>query len=136
MVGPVRLADRIRDFIEEHYFAPARTKQSIHVVVSASELHRGMKLANRFSAVCSAMESRKLRKRSCVDIERWDGPKQGNAKVIYKFVKRESVGSPDIERFLPRNEVCWQQELSFELLDVKTTVPQEPGVYRFLQENE
>src|SRR5436305_5781482 len=48
-------ASKIRQFVFEHYIAPATTKGIGEVTIRAGDVHQDMNLANAMPAVCSAI---------------------------------------------------------------------------------
>ncbi len=62
------LAERIRAYVCERHAAPARREGRIEFEVTSGEVHRGMGLANRMSAVCGALRGRKLEERCGIEL--------------------------------------------------------------------
>jgi hypothetical protein len=53
-------ADRVRQFISDHYIAPARQSGLAEITIRAGDIHRDMALANALPAVCSAIGGNKF----------------------------------------------------------------------------
>lgn len=80
----MKLADRIRDHAIKNYIEPARKKQRSIVMISAREIHDGLKLTSRFPAVCSALDTDKFKEQARIIEQTREGPNQSST-VIWKF---------------------------------------------------
>ena len=54
-------ADEIREFVNRHYFEPARARGESKVVITSGQVHRDMKLSSRMPSVCGALRSQYVR---------------------------------------------------------------------------
>lgn len=96
-------ADRIRTFVERHYFLPARTEGREFVEVRAGDVHSAMGLSNAMPAVCSALRSSKIEARLGVSIVSVTGPRAG-ANVYFRFSVLAAMpegGSQRTEQLIP-----------------------------------
>ena len=75
-------AETIRQHIEEHYFAPARSRGETLVTVRAGDIHKELGLRNRVPNVCQAMESRILERNARVKISSKQAPPKGRGTTL------------------------------------------------------
>jgi hypothetical protein len=81
-------ADEIRKYAKTHYIIPARQKHQKRVVVTASDIHQGLKLTGRYPLVCSSIDSRKFKDFSRVELIKREGPNQGaSARWTFKILE-------------------------------------------------
>ena len=59
-VAVMSQANRIREFVRDHYIAPARAAGRTEITIRAGDVHQEMSLTNAMPAVCSAIGSRKF----------------------------------------------------------------------------
>jgi len=93
-------ADRIRQFVLDHFVAPARAEGRKTVTVRAGDVHRDMGLANRYPAVCSAIGSNKFGVLASVTLLEQTGPANG-ANVYFRFSLAGANPTSDRQR-VPR----------------------------------
>lgn len=77
-------ADRIRQFVLDHYVTPARTAGRAEITVRAGDIHRSMGLSSAMPAVCSAVGSNKFSEFARVSLRHRSGPTNG-ANVYFTF---------------------------------------------------
>ena len=82
-------ANRIRQFVRDHYIAPARAAGHAEITIRAGDVHRDMSLTNAMPAVCSAIGSRKFDEFAGVTRSALTGPANG-ANVYFTFDLRAS----------------------------------------------
>ena len=93
-------ADRIRQFVLDHFVAPDRAEGRKTVTVRAGDVHRDMGLANRHPAVCSAIGSNKFGVLASVTLLEQTGPANG-ANVYFRFSLAGANPTSDRQR-VPR----------------------------------
>jgi hypothetical protein len=84
IIGLMTQADRIRQYVLDHYVAPARAKGRAEITIRAGDVHQEMGLANRMPAVCSAIDSNKFNQLARVIPIGRRGPANG-ANVFFQF---------------------------------------------------
>ncbi|MBA4044130.1 MAG: hypothetical protein C0471_06875 [Erythrobacter sp.] len=85
--GRANTADRIRDYAESRYFAPARSAGQSIVEVSAREIHDGLRLRNAFPSVCQALSGRKIAEMCRVTLTRRIGPTNSSTtSYVYELL--------------------------------------------------
>ena len=77
-------ANRIRQFVRDHYIAPARAAGHAEITIRAGDVHREMSLTNAMPAVCSAIGSSKFDEFAGVTRTALTGPANG-ANVYFTF---------------------------------------------------
>lgn len=77
-------ANRIRQFVRDHYIAPAKADGHAEITIRAGDVHREMSLTNAMPAVCSAIGSRKFDEFAGVTRTALRGPANG-ANVYFTF---------------------------------------------------
>jgi hypothetical protein len=92
-------AVRIRQFVLDHYVAPAKAAGHTEITVRAGDVHRDMSLMNAMPAVCSAIGSRKFDEFAGVARTALVGPANG-ANVYFTF---SLSGSAFLERTVARS---------------------------------
>lgn len=86
--GRANTADRIRDFAEGRFFAPARSAGQSIVEVSAREIHDGLRLRNAFPSVCQALSGRKIAEMCRVNLTRRIGPTNSSTTAyVYELLQ-------------------------------------------------
>ena len=75
----MKLADRIRKYVLENHIHPARRMGQQKVIIHAREVHTGMKLDNRYPAVCGALDADKFLGYADVMLVERSGPHQGTS---------------------------------------------------------
>lgn len=81
----IRLADVIRKSIYNGFIKPAKDIGNSEVLVKSSKVHSLLKLNNRYPAVCSAMEGKKIEKEYGIKIMEKEGKYGVNFSVLYKI---------------------------------------------------
>ena len=94
-------ADRIREFVRDHYITPARAEGRAEITVRAGDIHRSMGLSNAMPAVCSAIGSNKFNEFARVSLHHRTGPANG-ANVYFTFDLSPRPTSD--RRIVPRRE--------------------------------
>lgn len=85
-------ADAIRGFVANTVIQPELASGTKQIRVRAGDIHKAMQLKQRFPAVCSALESKKLADICGVEIVHREGPRQGaNAVFIFRLREEESA---------------------------------------------
>lgn len=85
--GRASTADRIRDYAESRFFAPARSAGQSIVEVSAREIHDGLRLRNAFPSVCQALSGRKIAEMCRVKLTRRIGPTNSSTTAyVYELL--------------------------------------------------
>ena len=77
-------ANRIRQFVWDHYIAPARAVGHGEITIRAGDVHREMSLTNAMPAVCSAIGSSKFDEFAGVTRTALIGPANG-ANAYFTF---------------------------------------------------
>jgi len=77
-------ANRIRQFVRDHYIDPARAEGHAEITIRAGDVHREMSLTNAMPAVCSAIGSSKFDEFAGVTRTALTGPTNG-ANVYFTF---------------------------------------------------
>jgi hypothetical protein len=77
-------ADRIRQFVVEHYIEPARAAGYSETTARAGDVHQSMGLSNAMPTVCSALGGRKLQNLAGVGLCDRVGPPNG-ANVYFRY---------------------------------------------------
>ena len=80
-------ANRIRQFVRDHYIAPAKADGQAEITIRAGDVHREMSLTNAMPAVCSAIGSSKFDEFAGVTRTALTGPANG-ANVYFTFSLR------------------------------------------------
>jgi len=108
------LAERIREFVIEHFIEPSLQKGEKELRIRAGDVARAMNLTGRMPAICSALRSaemRRLVKERCgVDVEVWE--------IKRKNVKRDSSTNVYVFRVIEKGiegVVVTQQEVVVSL---------------------
>jgi len=84
------LSQRIRQYANEDYVAPARKRGAKTVSINAGEVHRRMGLFNSVPSVCQALRSKLFEQQSRVELVEVSGPPSG-VSTKTEFVFRVSV---------------------------------------------
>lgn len=80
-------AEAIRRYALKKYIEPARRTGQRRVQIIAGDVHRGMRLKNRVSNVCSALGSKVFLKDNGLVIEEMSGPRSGmSTRVAYTYL--------------------------------------------------
>jgi 5-methylcytosine-specific restriction enzyme B len=77
-------ADRIREYVNEHYLKPAREAQLTQVSVRAGDVHSAMSLRDLMPAVASALGALVFERRFSVKCLSRTGPHNG-ANLMFTF---------------------------------------------------
>jgi hypothetical protein len=77
-------ADRVRSFVEQKIFSPARQRGQQLVTVAARDVHDRLGLRNAFPTVCQSLAGAKLQQESCVRLIARDGPERSTT-TIFRF---------------------------------------------------
>jgi hypothetical protein len=80
----VILADKIRHFVVQKYFVPARNQGNLTIAIVSGDVHAEMGLENRMPAVCGALDADKFLSFARVRLVSRSGPHQG-ASVTWVF---------------------------------------------------
>lgn len=83
-LGPIRQADRIRQFVAERHIAGARNKGLAEVTIRAGDIHKEMSLTGAMPAICSALGSRKFEELAGIRLVDRRGPTNG-ANVFFRY---------------------------------------------------
>jgi uncharacterized protein YsxB (DUF464 family) len=119
-------ANRIRQFVRDHYIAPARADGHAEITIRTGDVHRDMFLTNAMPAVCSAIGSNKFDELAGVTRTARTGPANG-ANVYFTFSLRAAMsmarlwrdqGKRDAARDLLAPVYGWFTE-GFDTLDLK-----------------
>ncbi len=78
-------ADQIRKYINEMYFIFAREKKLKEIKVTAENVHKGLKLENRYPNVCSSMSNSKIENYYNVKIKKTINTIGTKFEVIYEI---------------------------------------------------
>jgi len=81
----IKLADVIRNSIYNDFLKPAKDLGNREILVKSSEIHYLLKLSNRYPAVCSAMEGKKIEEEYGVKVLKTEGRYGLNFSVLYKI---------------------------------------------------
>lgn len=84
-----RLSDRIRQYVIDHYIAPARDRGDTQVEVISGTVHRDMGLENAMPSVCQVLEGKIFAQEAGVSLIDREGPHRSST-VRYRF----QLGSP------------------------------------------
>lgn len=84
--SPLRVADRVRQFINDNYFEPSRRKGVEQLTLRSGDIHRKMNLHNRYPLVCSVMRSHKTERLCNVKIIKTEGSDGANFYITYSLV--------------------------------------------------
>jgi Family of unknown function (DUF6884) len=132
-------ADRIRQFVLNHYVTPARGKGHSTVTIRAGDVHRAMRLASAMPAVCSAIGSNKFEEFAGVSAIERTGPAQG-ANVYFRFSLQapRSQAPPETSRQEPsfgqrtieRIKRIFKTKLNSQVTDEKSIAVPSPAVNR------
>ena len=79
------LADRIRAYINREIFQPASGAGVKKIIVKSADISSALKLTNRYSAICSAMEGPKIEKDYRVQILKREGTYGAKFIVTYEL---------------------------------------------------
>lgn len=80
-------SDEIRKYAKTHYIISARQKHEKRAVFTASDIHHGLKLIERYPQVCSAIDAGKFKDFARVELIKREGPKQGaSARWTFKIL--------------------------------------------------
>lgn len=80
------MGDPIRKYVKNKFITPARMKKVERVSFTAADVENGMGLGNKYSMVCSALDSKKFLEFARVELIRREGPAQGStAKWTFKI---------------------------------------------------
>lgn len=82
--GNIKLADTIRECIYNKFIRPAKELGNSEILVKSSEIHCLLKLSNRYPAVCSAMEGKKIEEEYGVKVLKTEGRYGLNFSLLYK----------------------------------------------------
>jgi hypothetical protein len=91
-------ANRIRQFVRDHYIAPASAGGHTQITIRAGDVHREMSLTNAMPAVCSAIGSSKFDEFAGVTRTALRGPANG-ANVYFTF----SLRAPPLSEAMVRS---------------------------------
>lgn len=91
-------ADEIRYYAMSHFIVPARRWGKHFVVISASDIAKGLKIKNRFPNICSSIDSTKFQQLAVVKMVSREGPKHSSS-VKWKF---ELINDKPVQT--PRND--------------------------------
>lgn len=78
-------AAKIRAYANEAFIEPARKARRTEATISASDIHKDLKLEARYPLVCSALDARKFQDDCRVILSKRSGPKQGST-VVWTFL--------------------------------------------------
>lgn len=78
------LADRIRQFVIDHYFEPARIRGETEVEVVSGTIHREMGLENAMPSVCQALDVKFFAHKAGVELIGREGP-HASSTVRFRF---------------------------------------------------
>lgn len=81
-------AEKIRAHVNKAFIEPARKVGRTHAEVVAADVHKDLRLEQRFPAVCSAIDAQKFQDQYGVVLRNRTGPKQG-ATVKWTFSLRK-----------------------------------------------
>ena len=91
--GSAKDADRIRQYVLNHYIKPARDEGRVQAEVPAREVHAELGLEEAFPNICQALAGRKLQKLAQVPPPERIGPELSST-TIYRFdLSREEENS-------------------------------------------
>ena len=82
------LADRIREFADEHYIQPVRERGERQFTIRAGDIHSEMGLHARLPAVCAALGANKFEDHYAVRRLSVDGPLNGANCVLSFEIRR------------------------------------------------
>ena len=84
--GQPTQADRIRQYLSEQVFEPARRAGKSTVIVRAGDVHRDMGLKAQMPNVCQVLAGKRIREKAGVSIVHRQGPNAGaNAKFTFSL---------------------------------------------------
>jgi len=91
-------SDQVRDFVSNHYIAPARKAGLSTVRVRAGEVHKALKWdLRRVPQVCAALSTRKFLRSAHVELVKKNGPPSGQSTTVeftYKLLDESKSSSP------------------------------------------
>lgn len=87
----MKLAHRIREYINQRHVLPARAAGQAELTIRAGDVHSDMGLVSRMPAVCQALEAKLFEEDYRVRLIRRTGPKQG-ANVFFTFAVGAGAG--------------------------------------------
>jgi hypothetical protein len=115
----MKQADRIRQFVLDHYVTPATQQGRTVVAVRAGDVHTQMSLSNAMPAVCGAIRSRKFDELASVRRIELRGPTNG-ANVYFTF---------DLQRCVaPVPEISHSASIVTDYSDTIRTPTQQPSI--------
>jgi len=71
-------ADKVREYALITFIKPARNRGDKTVTFTATDIHKGMALQERFPLVCSAIDTDKFLEYASVNLVIREGPKQSS----------------------------------------------------------
>lgn len=86
-------SDRVRHYVQVHYFDPARKRGDRAVTVVCGDVHRALGLVNRVPLVCSALKSQRFHEASDVVLSDVSGPPSKLSTTVrftFTFVPRNT----------------------------------------------
>lgn len=97
----IRQADRIRDYVNEHYFEPARARREHTVKITCGEVARALGLTQRLPAVVSAIGATKTEVLFSVKKMAEAGPSNGATKVFTYFLSATNDSDSSFQESTP-----------------------------------
>ena len=94
-------SDRVRDFANETYIAPARRSQKATVMINVGQVQKGVGLQNRVSLVCQALKSEKFLRPHGLKLISKTGPPSGQSTTVtytYEFIDSQRAGDREQDR--------------------------------------
>ena len=70
-------ADRIREYLKQHFVDPARLQGMTIVRVVAGDIHKELGLRNQVPNVCQVLRSKKFLNENRLVLEKFEGPPSG-----------------------------------------------------------
>jgi hypothetical protein len=100
-VNIVSHSQRVRQHVVDEYLSPARSRGDTTFLVNVGKVQKAVRLTNRVSLVCTALESQKFLKENRLRLVKKTGPPSGQSTTVtyaYEFVDTPKEGDEASDR--------------------------------------
>lgn len=87
-------ADRIRQYLKQHYLDTASAKGATIVRIVAGDIHKELGLTNRVPNVCQVLKSKKFLNENRLVLEKFEGPPSGLSTTATYTYRLEAADAP------------------------------------------
>jgi len=100
--GAAKDADRIRQYVLEHYIEPAREDGRDHVEVLVRDVNKALGLNEAWPNICQALAGRKFQDMAQIPAPERIGANQSSATVFRFDLRPHCISQPALEKFRER----------------------------------